>query len=127
MANILIIDDDEGVRNYLMRLVSMFQHTPFCAATCEEGRKRMAQDEPRIDVIIADVFLPDGPAEASEWIAEVKRAADGRPFIVITGAASDDLIEEIESSDEIMATLTKPFELVFIEELIKRATDEGEA
>jgi len=124
MAKILIIDDDEGVRNYLMRLVSMFKHTPFCAANCEEGRKRMAQEEPRIDVIISDVFLPDGPDDASEWIAEVKVAAAGRPLIVITGAATDELVEEIESSDEIMATLTKPFELVFIEELIKRATDE---
>lgn len=125
MAKILIIDDDEGVRNYLMRLVSMFHHTPFCAATCEEGRKRMAQEEPRMDVIIADVYLPDGPEDATAWIAEVKRAASGRPLIVITGAASDELVEEIESSDEIMATLTKPFELVFIEELITRATDEN--
>ena len=125
MAKILIIDDDEGVRNYLMRLVWIFNHMPFCAVNCEEGRKRMAQDDPRIDVIISDVFLPDGPADASEWVAEVKVAAAGRPLIVITGAATDELVEEIESSDEIMATLTKPFELVFIEELIKRATDDA--
>ncbi len=122
MANILIIDDDDDVRNYLMRLVSMFHHHPFCAANCEEGRKRMAQDAPRMDVIISDVFLPDGPDRAADWIEEITRAAEGRPLIVITGAAGDDLVEAIEGSEAIMATLTKPFELVFIEELIKRAT-----
>ena len=123
MAKILIIDDDNDVRNYLMRLVSMFHHTPFCAATCEEARKRMDQMDPKMDVIISDVYLPDGPDVAEQWIIELKEKAQGRPLIVITGAASDELVDEIESSDEIMATLTKPFELVFIEELIKRATE----
>lgn len=125
MANILIIDDDDDVRNYLMRLVSMFHYTPFCSANCGEARKRMAQTEPRMDVIISDVYLPDGPAQAEKWIVELKEAAQGRPLIVITGAASDELVAEIDRSDEIMATLTKPFELVFIEELLKRGTEKA--
>ena len=123
MANVLIIDDDDDVRNYLMRLVSMFHHTPFCAANCEEARKRIEQTDPKMDVIIADVYLPDGPDEAEQWIIELREKAAGRPLIVITGAASDELVTEIERSGEIMATLTKPFELVFIEELLKRATE----
>lgn len=122
MAKILIIDDDDDVRNYLMRLVSMFHHTPFCAANCSDARKRMEQMDPRMDVIISDVYLPDGPDAAEHWIIELKEKAQGRPLIIITGAASDELVAEIESSDGIMATLTKPFELVFIEELLKRAT-----
>lgn len=122
MANILIIDDDEDVRNYLMRLVSMFRHVPFCAADCNEGRKLMAQTEPKMEVIIADVYLPDGPANPKDWIVELKSTVAGRPLIVITGACSDDLVAEIENNTTIMATLTKPFELVFIEELLKRAT-----
>jgi DNA-binding NtrC family response regulator len=122
MANILIIDDDDDVRNYLMRLVAMFHYTPFCADNCESGRKLMAQTEPRMNVIISDVYLPDGPAEAVKWVVELKSKAKGRPLIIISGAASDDLVAEIEGSKEVMATLTKPFELVFIEELLKRAT-----
>lgn len=122
MANILIIDDDDDVRNYLMRLVAMFHYTPFCADNCESGRKLMAQTEPRMDVIISDVYLPDGPPEAVKWVVELKSAAKGRPLIIISGAASDDLVAEIEGSEEVVATLTKPFELVFIEELLKRAT-----
>ncbi len=125
MANILIIDDDDDVRNYLMRLISMFHYTPFCAANCAEARQRMAQAEPWMDVIISDVYLPDGPAQAEQWIVELKKEAQGRPLIVITGAASDELVAEIERSSEIMATLTKPFELVFVEELLKRATDKA--
>ena len=125
MANILIIDDDDDVRNYLMRLVSMFHYTPFCAANCADARKLIAQVEPRMDVIISDVYLPDGPDQTVDWIVELKKEAQGRPLIVITGAASDELVAEIDQSDEIMATLTKPFELVFIEELLKRATEKA--
>ena len=37
MANILIIDDDIAVREYLATLVTRLNHTPFQAATCADG------------------------------------------------------------------------------------------
>jgi len=37
MATVLIIDDNDDVRNYLTRLVALFGYSPFCAATCEEA------------------------------------------------------------------------------------------
>ena len=125
MATVLIIDDNDDVRNYLTRLVALFGYTPFCAATCEEARKLLVQEDPRMDVVVSDIYLPDGPEDAADWIREVKQKAMSRPQIVISGEAPDAMVEEFSASGDIMATLTKPFELVFLKDLLKRAVEES--
>ena len=105
MATVLIIDDNDDVRNYLTRLVALFGYTPFCAATCEEARKLLVQEDPRMDVVVSDIYLPDGPEDAADWIREVKQKAMSRPLIVISGEAPDAMVEEFSASGDIMATL----------------------
>jgi DNA-binding NtrC family response regulator len=117
MANVLIIDDDDAVREYLARLVTRLQHTAFTASNCEEGRKLM--DNPDIQIIISDIYLPDSP-NLTEWVGQLKTHAKGRPLILITGDASDELVA-LSKSKEIMAFLTKPFELAFIKNLLNQA------
>ena len=83
MANILIIDDDIAVREYLATLVTRLNHTPFQAATCADGVFQMAN--------------------------------------LITGEPSEELASKAQGG-EIMAFLTKPFELAFIKSLLAQAT-----
>ena len=118
MANILIIDDDVAVREYLATLVARLNHTPFQAATCAEGIFQMAN--PAIQIIIADIYLPDSPT-LGEWVEQLKAKAAGRPLILITGEPSEELAGKAQGG-EIMAFLTKPFELAFIKSLLAQAT-----
>ncbi len=117
MANILIIDDDIAVREYLATLVARLNHQAFQAATCAEGIVQMAN--PDIQVIIADIFLPDSPP-LGEWIDRLKEKSDGRPLILITGEPSEELAAKAQSGG-IMAFLAKPFELAFIKSLLAKA------
>lgn len=118
MANILIIDDDVAVREYLATLVTRLQHRAFQAATCAQGLEQLAN--PAIDVIIADIYLPDSPS-LHDWVEQLKQAAAGRPLILITGEPSAELAAKAQRG-EIMAFLAKPFELAFIKGLLARAT-----
>lgn len=118
MANILIIDDDLAVRDYLATLVARLGHKAFVAATCAEGLAQMA--DPAIEIVIADIFLPDAPP-FEQWIAQLKAGAARRPLILITGEPSEALNAKAQSG-EIMAFLTKPFELAFIKNLLSQAT-----
>ena len=70
-------------------------------------------------------LVRDGPEDAADWIREVKQKAMSRPLIVISGEAPDAMVEEFSASGDIMATLTKPFELVFLKDLLKRAVEES--
>ena len=118
MANILIIDDDVAVREYLPTLVTRLRHRAFQAATCAEGLAQLA--DATIDVVIADIYLPDSPP-LHNWVEQLKEAATGRPLILITGEPSEELAAKAQRG-EIMAFLAKPFELAFIKGLLARAT-----
>ena len=118
MAKILIIDDDIAVREYLATLVTRLNHEAVTAATCAEGLAQMAN--PSIQIIIADIYLPDSPA-LGEWVDRLKTKAHGRPLILITGEPSEELAAKAQGGD-IMAFLTKPFELAFIKSLLAQAT-----
>ena len=117
MANILIIDDDVAVREYLATLVTRLRHRAFQAATCAEGLAQLADST--IDVVIADIYLPDSPP-LHAWVDQLKEAATGRPLILITGEPSEELAAKAQRG-EIMAYLAKPFELAFIKSLLARA------
>ena len=118
MANILIIDDDIAVREYLATLVTRLNHKAFQATTCAEALAQMA--DPSIEIIIADIYLPDSPP-LGEWVDKLKAKAAGRPLILITGEPSEELASKVQGSG-IMAFITKPFELAFIKSLLNQAT-----
>jgi two-component system, NtrC family, response regulator PilR len=118
MANILIIDDDIAVREYLATLVTRLHHQAFVASTCAEAIAQMAN--PDIQIIIADIYLPDSPP-LGEWVDRLKTKANGRPLILITGEPSEELATKAQGHG-IMAFLTKPFELAFIKSLLAQAT-----
>lgn len=117
MANILIIDDDVTVREYLATLLGRLGHKAFQAATCAQGIEQMAR--PTIEVIIADIYLPDSPP-LDAWVNQLKAKAAGRPLILITGEPSEELAAKAQGG-EITAFLTKPFELAFIKSLLAKA------
>lgn len=118
MANILIIDDDIAVREYLATLVSRLNHQAFQAATCAEGLAQLSN--PDIQIIISDIYLPDSPS-LDQWVDQLKEKAEGRPLILITGEPSEELAAKARGG-EIMAFLSKPFELAFIKSLLAQAT-----
>ena len=123
MANILIIDDDIAVREYLATLVTRLNHKAFQASTCAEGIVQMAN--PAIQIIIADIYLPDSPP-LGEWVDQLKTKAAGRFLILITGEPSEELAAKAQGG-AIMAFLAKPFELAFIKGLLAQATGAASA
>ncbi len=123
MAKILIIDDDEAVREYLATLVTRLHHLAYKAATCAEGMALLA--DPTMQVVIADIYLPDSPP-LNDWVEQLKKTAAGRPLILITGEPSEALAAKAQRG-EVLAFLSKPFELAFIKGLLARATGPGTA
>lgn len=120
MANILIIDDNPDVLQYLSSLVSRLGHNPTSVENCASAEPYFAS--PEIQIIISDIYLPDSPPP-DQWIAQLKTKAAGRPLFIITGEASDELLDQAQSP-EITALLTKPFELAFIKNLLSQASAE---
>ena len=56
--NILVIDDEEKLRNLLSRIISLEGFEVIEAANVKAALKKLEQQD--VDVIICDVKLPDG-------------------------------------------------------------------
>ncbi len=116
MAKILVIDDEPNVIEYVCRLAESQGHSTVRAATCAEGIEAAA--DASVDIIIADIFLPDSPGN-EKWLETVKDKAAGRPFVFITGYPAQELIEKSEKLGA-AGLLSKPFEMPFIKELLAK-------
>jgi len=86
LGNVLIIDDDQTIRDALARVVTRLGHTPSLAATLSEGLIR-AGDE-NVDVVFLDVRMPDG--NGLDAIGDIRRMPSGPEVIVITGWGDPD-------------------------------------
>lgn len=118
MANLLIIDNDLDVRDYLAAVASRLGHHVVQATTCAEGHAKM--DATNFDIIIAEIFLPDSP-DQDEWVEHMKQHAAGRHLILITGEPTEELAAKAKAAG-VLGFLTKPFELAFIKHLLSQAT-----
>lgn len=58
LKNILIVDDEEKLRNLLSRIISLEGFNVFQAPDCRSALKKIEQTD--IDVVLCDVKLPDG-------------------------------------------------------------------
>jgi DNA-binding NtrC family response regulator len=113
MPHALIVDDDAVARSTLAELVARDGFTTAVAANLAEARESF---EPRPDLVLVDLVLPDG--SGIELLSE-PRIAERSDIVLITGHAS------VESSVDAMrlgATdyLTKPVDLAKLSEILAR-------
>ncbi|MFO7595948.1 MAG: sigma-54 dependent transcriptional regulator [Desulfocurvibacter africanus] len=84
MARILILDDDEFIRNSLSRCFADMGHEVLLAGSLTEG---MAQARTGVDVIYLDLDLPDGDGQKA---IDALAATSAHPeIIVITGLGNN--------------------------------------
>ena len=69
MKKILVIDDEDKLRNLLTKIISYEGFDVYQAGDCKTALKKMTEND--IDVVLCDVRLPDG--NGVEFIIELKK------------------------------------------------------
>jgi DNA-binding NtrC family response regulator len=77
---VLVVDDDDAVRNLCVDIVSNLGYVSVAASTVEDARKIIRQRKP--DLVLLDLRLPDG--DGAEILEEIKKAAPETQVIIIT-------------------------------------------
>jgi DNA-binding NtrC family response regulator len=116
MMRILIVDDEEQIRNLL---VDYFQHLKYdvlFAANGAEALSKLSQND--IDCIISDLVMPD--MNGLELLKEIRLKKYKIPFLIITGYPS------IETAIEVMKQgaydyIAKPLQLDDVRMKVERA------
>jgi len=112
LRSILVVEDDELVRELLRNVLHFAGYRPAAASDGEEALKRLETE--RFDMIISDLHMPK--VNGLSLLASVAEMERSVPFLMLTGQAAD---EDVRRGFELGAEdyLTKP---IFAETLLER-------
>jgi len=117
MANILVVDDEHGIRDLLWEILNDEGHSVELAENAAQARAARLRERP--DLVLLDIWMPDtdGVTLLKEWAAS---GALTMPVIMMSGHAT---IETAVEATKIgaMAFLEKP---VTLQKLLK-AVEQG--
>ena len=115
MAEILVVDDDDVIRETLCELLSG-EHACQTAATAEEALAKL--EAQAFDVVLTDVSMPG--LSGLDLLKRLVELYPGTPVIVVSGLSDQ---EQAQSLIERGAFdyLLKPFRLEVVENSVKRA------
>ncbi len=121
MAEILVVDDDDVIRDTLCELLST-DYSCQTAQTAEEALARLAAQS--FDVVLTDISMPG--LSGMELLQRVLRLHPGTPVIVISGLSDQEQAQSLISLGA-FDYLLKPFRLEVVEESVRRAMRERRA
>jgi DNA-binding NtrC family response regulator len=119
MAEILIVDDDDVIRDTLFELLS----TDYRCDTAETAEQALAKLEAeRFEVVLKDISLPG--LSGRELLGRVLLLYPGTQVIIVSGISDQEHAEGLLKLGA-FDYLLKPFRLEVVEESIKRALQLG--
>ena len=119
MADILVVDDDDVIRDTLCELLS----TDYACQTADTAEDALAKLEAQaFDVVLTDISMPG--LNGKELLDKVVELYPGTPVIIISGHSDREQAESLMSHGA-FDYLLKPFRLEIVEESVKRAIEVG--
>jgi len=117
MANILVVDDEMGIRDLLSETLGDEGHTVLLAENAAEARA--ARQKARPDLVLLDIWMPDtdGVSLLKEWSAG---GLLNMPVLMMSGHATIDTAVEATRIGA-MDFLEKPFPLAKLLAAVKKA------
>ncbi len=128
VKTILVVDDEEKLRNLLCRIIRAEGYEVVEAGTIKEGMKLLGQKQ--VDVILCDVKLPDG--NGVQFVSTIKPLYPCVEIILLTayGNVADgvqamkngafDYIMKGDDNDKILPLLNKALEKVQLQKRIEQ-------
>ena len=116
MGSVLLVEDEEGVRNFAARVLNSRGYTVFEAEEGESALDVIRENAGEIDLVISDVVMPnmDGPT----MIRQAREFCPDAKVIFISGYAEDAFRKNLDADEE-FTFLPKPFSLKQLAEKVK--------
>jgi CheY-like chemotaxis protein len=120
-AVILVVDDEAAVNHVVTRYLSHLGYRVLDATSGVEALEIVRRQEPRIDLVLADVVMPG--LTGVELAGTLLSRVPGPSVILMTGALPED-VERLEVGGQIVRVLRKPLDLDELQQVL-RITLEG--
>jgi DNA-binding NtrC family response regulator len=117
---VLVVDDDDGVREYVEAVLTRAGLEVVCAADGAGGMK--ALDERSPDLVLLDLVMPD--ASGLDLLQRIKQLRGDLPVVMLSGQGeAANVVESIRRGAADF--LTKPFEPEQLQAAVERALKLG--
>ncbi|MFM7331076.1 MAG: response regulator [Brachymonas sp.] len=122
MANILVVDDELGIRDLLTEILTDEGHSVETADNAAQARKARSANQP--DLVLLDIWMPDtdGVTLLKEWSATGQL---GMPVVMMSGHATIDTAVEATKIGA-HSFLEKPITLQKLLKAVNDALAKGE-
>ena len=117
MTSVLVVDDDEAIRDTLYDLLSA-EYACQTAETAEQALARLAVDP--YDVVLTDISMPG--VSGLELLGHILQKYPRIPVIVISGISDQEHASGLIKLGA-FDYLLKPFKLEAVEKCVKRAVE----
>ena len=117
MSLILVVDDDEAIRDTLYELLSE-HHLCRTAQSAEQALARLEVDS--YDVVLTDISMPG--LSGLELLGHVRQKYPETPVIIISGISDQEHAQGLIRLGA-FEFLLKPFRLEVVEKTVKRALE----
>ena len=113
---ILVIDDQEGVRSFLGRLISRMGLEVFVAESGSQALELL--DGARFDLYLLDVRMPG--LNGLETLRGIRRVDPSAAVVMMTGYADEEILEGVRA-EGVLDILPKPLDLRHLRGIIETA------
>ena len=117
MASVLLVDDDEALRELLYELFSQ-SHDCETAGTTEEAFGLLGSQE--YDLLVTDISMPGMSGEA--LLGFIKANRPSTPVIFISGSKDKELVQRLRVKGA-AGFVSKPFDLAEITERVTQTLE----
>ena len=117
MGNVLVVDDESGIRDGLVRAVGAKGHRALSAGSLGDARRLLAAES--IDCVLLDVRLEDG--DGLDLLREIRESGDDKPPVIMATAYGDSPRAIAAMKAGAFEYLTKPFDLPQLLDAVERA------
>lgn len=125
VAKILIVEDDEALRESLVLALRTCADPPMKVFTAGDGKEalRIIEEEGDINVAVVDIFMPG--VDGIEFIRTVRKTQHALNTLAISGGAVHIHSNYLNSARFLgaAAILTKPFRMTQFQEAVKKLLD----
>lgn len=118
MAEILVVDDDDIIRETLCELLSQ-DHACQAADTAEEALAKLQSQA--FDLVVTDVSMPG--LSGLDLLNTVVRQYPGTPVIIVSGLSDQEQAQSLMGQGA-FDYLLKPFRLEVVEDSVRRALEQ---
>ena len=113
-ARILVVDDDDEVRDFIVSTLEEFGHHVVEAAGGQEGIERFGETDP--DLVILDFVMPG--LSGADVASHILATKPGQRILFVSGYSETDAIRKVAPDADILA---KPFRAVVLDEAVRES------